>query len=154
MTLELCSTIILIHLPYGPCEQFDCGFLHRWQEWIQTPLVLLHHLVWIFLPQTDDDRIKGRAYFLLNSLESSCFLFDNGLSIPCLPTSMLLSIAQMCYRYHCVCQKGTILPDSIGLVQAQNCQVDLAHSDCIPVELNRSKNPTHTLLLLAKPCIK
>src|SRR5271157_1599652 len=92
--------------------------------------------------------------FLLNSLESSCFLFDNGLSIPCLPTSMLLSIAQMCYRYHCVCQKGTILPDSIGLVQAQNCQVDLAHSDCIPVELNRSKNPTHTLLLLAKPCIK
>jgi len=27
-----------------------------------------------------------------------------------------------------MCQKGVILPDSVDLVQAQNCQVDLTHA--------------------------
>ncbi len=27
-----------------------------------------------------------------------------------------------------MCQKGTILPDSVDLAQAQNCQVDLTHA--------------------------
>lgn len=27
-------------------------------------------------------------------------------------------------------QKGTILPDSVDLTQAQNCQVDLTHANC------------------------
>ena len=66
---------------------------------------------------------------------------------------LLVNLAKWCHVLHAnelnsfgMCQKGTILLDSVDLVQAQNCQVGLTHpltSDFrISVRSSRSGSPS------------